>query len=304
MTTFLLQMNGKLHPESGISKPRAGDWDNDTIIMPWTGPRPSSYADKARGPDPEAGDMLYIWAHEHPDWGDGRGLTATATVKSVLPRGDDLAISLNDVSLLKNPFGFRRLDGQQSRSEVLKRIDDDRSPRLWVVSDDERSILDALIAEFGSAPSEERASQADSLLSSDPWATAMHEGSDAIKAALVLRRTRPDQDQFRRMAIARHGGRCVFTRTPVLHALEAAHVVPHTGHPQFERADNSLLLRRDVHALFDRFLLSIRPVDGTICVAPELADGPYGKLRGRVVVHQLHPRPLDFHFRQFRKRLA
>ena len=92
----------------------------------------------------------------------------------------------------------------------------------------------------------------------------------------------------------------MFTGCRVPETVEAAHVIPHTGDPQFERADNSLVIRRDVHALFDTFLLSIHPQSGRVDVAPRLLDTVYGKLKGRDVDHKLAKQALEFHFRQFR----
>jgi predicted restriction endonuclease len=55
---------------------------------------------------------------------------------------------------------------------------------------------------------------------------------------------------------------CEITGESELHALEAAHIVPVSAHGNFD-AKNGLLLRADIHTLFDRGLLHIGG-DGTV----------------------------------------
>ena len=47
-----------------------------------------------------------------------------------------------------------------------------------------------------------------------------------------------------------YGGRCAITGYDVEEALQAAHIVPYLG-PQSNTVNNGLLLRADVHNLFD-----------------------------------------------------
>ena len=61
--------------------------------------------------------------------------------------------------------------------------------------------------------------------------------------------------------------------------LEAVHLDPHwksgRNHP-----DNALLLRADLHALFDANLLSVDPDRLTVWVAESLAKTPYASFDG------------------------
>jgi hypothetical protein len=84
--------------------------------------------------------------------------------------------------------------------------------------------------------------------------------------------------------------------------LEAAHIIPHTGDPLWDSPDNGLLLRRDLHSLFDAMLWSINPKDNTTHMADRLKPTLYGKLHGRPVVHHAAPELLNVHFRQFHAR--
>jgi hypothetical protein len=137
---------------------------------------------------------------------------------------------------------------------------------------------------------------------------ALAEGREDIKAAEEDRKTavvkaRPNQANFRANAMKRHNARCVVTRFRVTSVLEAAHVIPHTGNPAFEVPENSLILRRDIHALFDACLLAIHPKSNQILISPELTGTPYEKLAGRTVDHQLAPEALRYQHRRFQKTL-
>ena len=67
------------------------------------------------------------------------------------------------------------------------------------------------------------------------------------------------QPDFRQALVERYGLRCMITETDVSETIEAAHIIPYRdkndNHPE-----NGLLLRSDIHALYDRNLLSIHPV--------------------------------------------
>lgn len=84
---------------------------------------------------------------------------------------------------------------------------------------------------------------------------------------------------FRAEALKRSGGRCAVTSWDVLPVLEAAHIVPYRGLLTNE-ADNALLLRADIHILFDRQLLSINPQTLRVVLADSLKNGPYASYEG------------------------
>ncbi|WP_429000276.1 HNH endonuclease [Stenotrophomonas rhizophila] len=66
----------------------------------------------------------------------------------------------------------------------------------------------------------------------------------------------------------------------VVDVLEAAHVPPYMG-KETNVVSNGLLLRADVHTLFDPFLIGVDPITMQICIAPSLAASIYGELKGR-----------------------
>lgn len=69
---------------------------------------------------------------------------------------------------------------------------------------------------------------------------------------------RPDQRRFRNELLQFYGGRCCLSGCPVDEALEAAHIARYADKYD-NRPSNGLLLRSDLHALFDADLLAFEP---------------------------------------------
>jgi predicted restriction endonuclease len=75
----------------------------------------------------------------------------------------------------------------------------------------------------------------------------------------------------------------VFTDCQVLDALEAAHIKPYRGESD-NHPENGLLLRADIHTLFDLNLIGIEPKGLQITISKELSqDANYKKLAGLVL---------------------
>lgn len=74
----------------------------------------------------------------------------------------------------------------------------------------------------------------------------------------VLTRQRLGQGAFRVLVTDTYERRCAITREKALPVLQAAHIQPVTA-AGAHRVDNGLLLRSDVHTLFDRGYLTVTP---------------------------------------------
>lgn len=93
-------------------------------------------------------------------------------------------------------------------------------------------------------------------------------------------RERRGQQQFRDALRERYGNRCMVTGCNILAVLEAAHIKPYRGESDNHPA-NGLLLRADIHTLFDLDLLGIEPDQLRVELHPRLAeDDGYGTLMG------------------------
>ena len=69
-------------------------------------------------------------------------------------------------------------------------------------------------------------------------------------------RVRRGQAEFRAKLLDAYGRKCAVTRTLLEPLLEAAHIVPHAEQTDY-RETNGLLLRSDIHTLYDLYHLSI-----------------------------------------------
>ncbi len=85
---------------------------------------------------------------------------------------------------------------------------------------------------------------------------------------------RPGQGAFKDALIARYGPYCLVTGVSTLEVLEAAHICPYLG-DQDDHPENGLLLRADIHTLFDRNMLRIAPENLVIEIASSVTDECY-----------------------------
>ena len=94
---------------------------------------------------------------------------------------------------------------------------------------------------------------------------------------------RRGQSKFRKTLLQSFEERCAVTRMNEPVVLEAAHIQPYSGswsnHPS-----NGLLLKSDIHKLFDNGLLAIDPEDYTTIIAPQLRNGQFGIHEGQRII--------------------
>jgi len=91
--------------------------------------------------------------------------------------------------------------------------------------------------------------------------------------------TRRGQAPFRQKLLASYGGRCAITESRVTSLLEAAHITPHAEGSDY-RVSNGILLRADVHTLFDLHLLGIDP-KLRVRLSQEIKNSEYGRYDGK-----------------------
>lgn len=112
---------------------------------------------------------------------------------------------------------------------------------------------------------------------------------------------RPGQASFREAVIARYGGQCCISGCSIAALIEAAHIIPYRGQ-QTDEVSNGLLLRVDLHRLFDAHLMSIQPEALVVEVAGAIEDPTYRAFHG-MQLFKFTPRPrrlfLEEHYRLF-----
>lgn len=121
--------------------------------------------------------------------------------------------------------------------------------------------------------------------------------STASRGEEILRRrrllelaTRPEQQVFREEIRRNYRDRCAVTGCATPAALEAAHIGTSKGSDN-NSPSNGILLRSDIHALFDRLLITLSADGGMIDVSPELDDPGYGYLGSAVVTQPAQSPP-------------
>ncbi|MBD2318024.1 HNH endonuclease [Phormidium tenue] len=91
---------------------------------------------------------------------------------------------------------------------------------------------------------------------------------------------RQGQSKFRSELLKAYGGQCVITDCDAEAALEAAHIFPYLG-TDTNHVKNGLLLRADIHTLFDLYLISIDPDTSEVVVSSTLLNTCYKELNGK-----------------------
>ncbi|REG60808.1 HNH endonuclease [Paraburkholderia sp. BL6669N2] len=93
-------------------------------------------------------------------------------------------------------------------------------------------------------------------------------GFDELLARFTLTQVRPFQAAFREAVFRRFDGRCAISGCDVPEALEAAHINGRDWRQGDNTAADGILLRRDLHALYDRGVILIAN-DGTVSLNQE-----------------------------------
>jgi hypothetical protein len=137
--------------------------------------------------------------------------------------------------------------------------------------DDEQERMDCY--EFWSEDSTSLFGSA-SALALPTHGTKAHDGetflqNEALKFSSVA--VRPWQAVFRRRVFTRFVGTCALSGCPTRQALDAAHRLGRDWRKGHNKGSDGLLLRKDLHALYDAGLIVIQS-DGTALFDPELRE--------------------------------
>jgi len=111
------------------------------------------------------------------------------------------------------------------------------------------------------------------------FSSALHAEIDSqpVKFVQVTKTVRDgaQQQRFRQQVFDALESTCVITGETVREVLEAAHIVPvHNGASQ-SSVSNGIVLRRDLHVLFDLYKISIDPDSWKVVMSDELEGTSY-----------------------------
>ena len=116
--------------------------------------------------------------------------------------------------------------------------------------------------------------EADQQRAFDPQ--GVEDARKRVVATIVRRR---GQSAFRQKLLDAYGAKCAITGCTKAEVLEAAHIHPYKGqHTQV--MSNGLLLRADLHTLFDLYLIAIEPETLMVRLSPALSRSDYAKYAG------------------------
>lgn len=105
---------------------------------------------------------------------------------------------------------------------------------------------------------------------------------DISKKTLIKKRIRRGQLKFRNNLLETYNNSCAISNCNIINVLEAAHIQKHTN-SGINNTSNGILLRSDLHKLFDSNLLKINPQTFTVELSELLKSSSYGRFEGRKI---------------------
>lgn len=227
----------------------------------------------------QRGDRVYFWVT------GGRGLVGRVEVSDdARILGEDEALPWTDAGERSyvSRFDFRRAEdftghpvgwtdvaeatGWPGRPDWASRPTDDSAAEAWLSSlfSEVDPVANAFVNSAAAA------------------ATIADLGEDTRERAFAEIAVRRGQGPFRDALLSAYGRRCVVTGTSEEAVLEAAHIAPYRGE-HTNLVANGLLLRSDIHTLFDMHRLTVRREEEqyVVRVSPAVGEHLYRELDGR-----------------------
>jgi putative restriction endonuclease len=115
--------------------------------------------------------------------------------------------------------------------------------------------------------------------SEDFDALNVNDARERINRSIAIR---SGQQAFRSKLLVAYDRKCAVTGCDIEDLLEAAHIVSYRG-PETNHVQNGLLLRSDIHTLFDCGLITIDPMSKRIILCSQLTRSSYRILAGRKI---------------------
>lgn len=115
--------------------------------------------------------------------------------------------------------------------------------------------------------------------------TDSHDKEFADEIMLAAIKTRRGQPYFRKKLLEHYNNSCIVTGCKIDGLLEAAHIVPHSKGGDYSKC-NGLLLRSDIHNLYDLNLLSVDP-DGFLHISDKCIESEYEVYNAKKVLNSI-----------------
>jgi putative restriction endonuclease len=175
---------------------------------------------------------------------------------------------------LKHPISVDQLRGIALRPSDQVSIEElglAGLERLLAAQDDALEMVAA--AGFLKSPG---SNEADEELENDVALSVADEREQVVRAIKVRR----GQASFRRGLFKRYGNRCMVTGCELEALLEAAHIAPYRNASHNELS-NGLLLRADIHTIYDLYLMEIDAITLTVTFDESVCQAGYSAYHGK-----------------------
>ncbi len=240
------------------------------------------------------GQRVLLWRS-----GPDGGIYGTGTLSS-LPYGpwNDRRIDIKFDPLLDHPL--RKDDLLKHR--VLKNLSILRMARgtNFPVTPKEWAALQPILGVRQSEGEREAAVEQNKIPKFKP--KGVRDARERILRTIVQRQGQP---KFRQQLLGIYGAQCVISGCNAVAALEAAHICPYKGN-RTNNPTNGILLRSDLHTLFDLYLISIHPVQNKVTLAPQLQQTNYREFENKKLnfpVNGPSSEALQQHWNEFQRRM-
>jgi HNH endonuclease len=238
----------------------------------------------------KVGDRAYLLKQSDPLGIFGRGIVVGKPIKRTdVPHGENPGTVLIRFDALVDPLEHLLVDETQPSNLAAPQS-------RW------RTQASGITLEA------EAAREIDRMINSDLSATAtcaeVREGTAREierQKRLGEQATRPGQQAFGLQIRANYRNRCALTGCVTAASLQAAHIRVQK-HIDDNSPANGLLLRSDIHALFDALLITLSEDGKSVEISPDLTDPTYNFLRSVSVNQPVNAPPSPENIREHRKR--
>ena len=203
-------------------------------------------------------------------------VVATSELVSIEPDFRRARWRDRDEAGYKFRFTFSDAQGPPTQMTQCREVQSvmERTARLWPITMlDSRDAVNFLTLRFPPRPS-----GIDVTLDRSRMVPDIADQEDRRRTACRSVAVRQGQGLFRADLMRAYGRACAFTGTVSEGVLEAAHIFPYRG-AQSNHVTNGILLRADIHTLFDAFQIAV-DASYRIHVGPGVNDDHYRALDG------------------------
>ena len=170
-----------------------------------------------------------------------------------------------------------------SKRKLKPYLFDKTTDSKWYLTQRGRSFVnDEIIPTFGEQIISDFGDLGGGTMAEKVKETLPNSHEEARRQVLRVVNERRGQYKFRKSLLDAYNHQCAITKSNATEALEAAHIKPFGGGGSME-VSNGLLLRADIHTLFDLNYLTIDPESRKVELAEALQDTDYSYLHGREI---------------------